>query len=236
MNFTRRTALKAIAGVLMAPTVTLRKTVDREAILRAFCDDIESIRYGERLMAPIVHGDHVWATNARELIRAVDYGFERDGGEGRVPNLHQCFDTLYRPGKFSDFRLPRIEDLAHRPDVAHGIGVCPLCDDRRVSYGEFYPTDQETANNLPCYDPDDNTIRDKSCPLCRGKDYTGPSVLLIHGVPFSYSRVKKLALVPNCRVAINHDGPSSHGRSEILCFEGDGFSGVAMPIVGAEKV
>lgn len=236
MQLSRRTILKSLAAVVMAPTVALRKTVDREAILRAFCDDEESIRYGTKLMAPIVHDDHVWATNAREMIRAVDFGFERDGGEAHLPPLTKTWEAMYRPEKFTDFHLPRIEELTHRTDC----NSCPLCDDRRVSYGDHYPTDYETVENLPDYDPDDNTIRDKSCPLCRGRNYNGPSVMLIGGQPFRYARLKKLSLIPNCRVSVI--GPVGkeilkwQGPSPVLCFAGDGFQGMAMPLVHAEKV
>lgn len=235
MQLSRRTVLKSIAAVVMAPTVTLRKAVDREAILGAFVDDIESCRYGTRLMSPMVHNEHVWATNGRELIRTFDNGFERDGGEGRLPDLTGIWDTLWRPDKFADFSLPRISELTHRP--CNGYAVCPVCGNRRVSYGPHYPTDYETAENLPDYDPDDNTIRDVSCQACRGREYRGPSVLLIQGIPFQYHRIKKLAMVPNCRVSVTGTikHPANKHPSPLLCFQGDGFNGLAMPLIDAER-
>lgn len=235
MQLSRRTVLKSIAAVVMAPTVTLRKTVDREAILGAFVDDIESCLYGTRLMSPMVHNEHVWATNGRELIRTFDNGFERDGGEDRLPDLTGTWDALWRPDGFADFRLPRISELTHHP--CNEYAVCPVCDNRRVSYGPTYPEWHCPVANEYDWDVDDNTIRDSSCPACHGKEYQGPSVFLIQGVPFQYYRIKKLAMVPNCRVSVTGSikNPANKHASPVLCFQGDGFSGLAMPLIDAER-
>lgn len=221
----RRTALKIVGSALFAPIVKLRQAVDQERLLRAFCDDDSGGgRYD--LADPFSFGSLTYASDYRHVVRA-ELSSRIEDGTRRIPDVHQVWDRYWQPSQFVPFELPDVDSpLLLMPDCKYG-GVCPLCDDRRLSFGEHYPSSQEESDALIDYDPDDNTVRDSSCPLCNGQTFLGPSQLLVCGVKLSYSRLKPLAALPNVRVAGNLRQESTEGP---LVFKADGFEGLAMGI------
>lgn len=227
MTITRRSALKSLAATvaaIMVPTVRLRPAIDREALLARFClpSDVPS-RWD--LHAPFLHGRLAYATDARWMARAELPSVECDG-ERLLPRVEQAWKNAWNPtGAFRPFDLPPIDALT-LGDLDGDWGSCPECDNRRVSFGDSYPTDQTAADELPDYDPDDNTIRDVSCPRCHGRPYLGPNRAMIGGVILDYTRLKTIAQVPNVEVApAVHASITSH---DCLLFRGDGFEGILM--------
>ncbi len=220
---TRRTALKGLAAACMAPLVNLRPEIDRERILKGFCDDIESLRYGDLLKRPFGVGSLTYATDARHIVRTELVNRVEDG-ERKIPDVEWVWEHYCEmSGKFRPFELPPVERLTLHRDYCS----CPLCGDRRVSLGPNYP--EWGPNGEPAdyeltrlsYDVDDNSIRDKSCPLCHGLTYHGPNVLEVCGVVMQYTRLKPIANIPNVMIA-----PSM--REGALLFSGDGFEGIAL--------
>lgn len=213
--------MKSLAALTLAPLVTLRKTIDREKLLAAFCDD-DNYRYD--FAKPFGYGSLTYATDSRFICRA-EIADRKEDGDIKLPyNFGEAWPTLWKPaGEFLPLELPPIEALTLCTDERWG-GICPLCGNRRVSLGDCYPP--ECSDYKWCdvmgYDPDDNTIRDKSCGLCHGKDYHGPSLFRYGPHLLSYHRMKPIAALPNTRVAVNIkcDGP--------LLFQADGFEGMAM--------
>lgn len=213
----------------MAPIVTLRREVDREALLSAFCDTQESSRYD--LTSPFGHGQLTYASDSRHICRA-EIANRIENGERRLPgNLNQVWDCYWKPSApLSYFELPRWQDakLANHGSSQYVFGVCPECGDRRISFGDEYPN-EETMKRLEAkygYDIDDNTYRDPKCQACKGKDWTGPWLINVCGVPMDYTRMKPIAALPNVRVAASQydDGASA------IIFEADGFEGIAMGV------
>jgi hypothetical protein len=227
----RRSALQIIGASLFAPIVRLRPTVDREKLLRAFCDDWGISRYD--LDQPFNVGSLTYASDSRSAVRAELCSAVEDGTR-RIPDMDCVWQRLWHPSEFVPFELPPVDSpLLVKPlPVGNfmGMGTCPLCDDRRISFGEHYPSSLDEERTLPGYDPDDNTYRDPSCPLCRGMDFTGPSELIVQGVRMNYSRLKPIAALPNVRVAGNLRHVESGGP---LVFKADGFEGLAMGLSGA---
>ncbi len=225
----RRSALKTIGLTLFAPIVRLRQTVDRENLLRAFCADTGYARYD--LESPFNFGSLTYAADYCSAVRAELSGLIEDGSR-QIPDMEKVWGQYWHPGRFVPFELPAVDSpLLVAPAKNDWGGVCPLCDDRRLSFGDSYPASiDETPKD---YDPDDNTYRDPSCPLCRGNAFYGPSQLIVEGVRMSYSRLKPIAALPNVRVARNLRAPDKSAFCEIagpLVFKADGFEGLAMGI------
>lgn len=224
MNVTRRTAIKAMAASLMVPCIRLRPEIDSEKLLAAFCDNQQCYRYS--LEQPFGVGSLTYATDGKHMCRA-ELVNRHEEGNRPLPNIDEAWRNHWKPEScFRPFELPSIESgklLVPKPTRLgwSPTGTCPLCDDRRISFGEFYP---ESFDDVPPgYDPDDNTYRDPSCPLCHGLDYSGPSRLYINGVLMSYSRLKPIAMLPNVRIAMS-------AVPHCLLFQADGFEGAAMGI------
>lgn len=228
LTLNRRTTLKILGAAIMAPCVNLRTEIDRERLLAAFCDDNDWQRYD--FDRPFAIGSLTYATDARHMVRA-ELPARIEEGERRLPKgIEQVWSEWWQPQDFQPFHLPPVESLTLLPDQRWG-GTCPVCDDRRISIGDRYPQSNDEAAELPEYDPDDNTIRDASCPLCRGRAYYGPCRVRLCGRLMDYSRVKPIAALPNVRVAATkHYHPESP-----LLFVADGFEGMAMGLIEDDR-
>lgn len=220
---TRRTALKVCASFLSAPIVRLRAEVDRELLLSAFVCPRGHRHSRYDLIAPFCVGSLTYATDAIHICRSELVNREETLKTRRIPgNL----DELYRShftgsGSWRDFELP---DWRKCENPNSDIYSCPECGGRRVSLGEYYPDNDwitsSSAEELD-YDVDDNTTRDPSCNVCHGKTWRGPSLLVVSGVHFEYSRLKAMAALPNVRVARS-------AQDDAIVFRADGFEGIAM--------
>lgn len=221
---TRRTAIGTMMAGMLAPLVKLRPEIDRERILRSFCLDFETYRYS--IKDPFGFGSATYATDGRHVVRTELVSRVEDGSR-RVPNMDELWRVYWSEnGSWRPFELPAIDALTDYSEYL----PCPLCDDRRVSLGdeypEFGPTGEPVDHSLSVYgyDVDDNSIRDKSCPLCRGLIYHGPNAVRFQGVLMSYTRLKPIAAIKNVELVA---GNPTH-RS--LLFRGDGFEGIALGI------
>lgn len=218
MQINRRAALKSLAAAVMVPCVRLREDIDREAIMAGFC-------YTDRCLydidKPFTVGSLTYATDARWAIRAELSGAAHDG-ERILPPIERAWKKYWVPqGAFREFELPHWSHASVTP--ARTWGHCPECGDRRVSYGDCYPP-ADALNNKNWvlahdYDIDDNTVRDKSCAVCRGKEWKGPCQIRVLGHLHDYWRLKRILSLPSGRIA---------SAPECLLFVADGFEGVSM--------
>lgn len=227
MNVTRRTAIAAGIAALFAPTVRLRSEIDRERLLNGFLDT-EAFVYDHT--KPYHLGGWTYATDSRHMAWAELCKPDEDGGQRRIPRIEEARRRCFQPTRWVDLKLPPIASL----DVnTNWDGLCPVCGNRRVSFGKFYPTVEwiEKHHERTHYDVDDNTIRDPSCGFCRGGQREDmPSVATVCGMPFSYWRLLPIAAIPGVRVSateILRATPLTE-PSKVLCFEADGIQGVAM--------
>lgn len=220
-TITRRNTLKAIAAAIMCPTIRLREAIPDERLLMAFCD-LDSWRYD--FTKPFGHGSLTYASDSRAMIRC-ELASRHEDGERRLPkNVTQVWDSHWRPS--AEWRSLTDDDLRPTERVT---GACPHCGDRRVSFGEHYPTDQEHADALLDWDPDDNTIRDSSCEHCRGREYTGPSCVRIGGTVHQSWTMRRILALPNPRVC----GVPDRNFGVVL-FLADGFEGISMGMIDGE--
>lgn len=206
----------------MAPIVTLRPAVDREALLSRFVDDIEGTRFD--LTAPFSCGSLTYATDAKSICRA-ELANREFNGERRLPNVAECWERYWRPATpFRQLVLPRIDELT----ITLEYGICPLCDGRRIFLGSEYPPMGESGEpdgrTYPDYDCDTNTIADKSCALCRGRPYHGPQCVDVGGVKMQYTRLKPICALPNVVAARSDADPMC------MLFMAEGFDGLAMGV------
>lgn len=226
---TRRTTLKAIAAAIMAPTIHLRQSIPDERLLLSFCDD-ESFRYD--FTKPFGVGSLTYASDCKAMIRC-ELASRIEDGERRLPkNIIDVWDYHWKPS--GEWR-PLTPDDVIPTEWDRITGLCPYCGDRRVSFGEHFPTDQEHADALLDWDPDDNTIRDSSCEHCHGRDYIGPSCVRIAGVEHQAWPMRRILALPNPRVcsAAVMDGRPTEKFHAIL-FKADGFEGISLGMEVAE--
>ena len=230
MNLTRRTVLASLATAaagLMVPTLDLRASDSRESLMKAFVDPDYYTRYD--VNAPFSIDGIAYATNYREIIRG-DLPLAHASGQCRLPPVATVFDQYFHPQlSWRRFSLPPIDSLTYHN------GPCPVCDDRRISYGEHYPASQEIMDSLPDYDVDDNTYRDPSCSFCHGRYDSIPSIFKPFGnIPtfFSYSRMKKIAAIPGVEISFfRRRCPEKDSIEGMLLFRSDDFEGIACPII-----
>lgn len=224
MNLTRRTVLKSIAAALMAPTVRLRSGIDREALMRPFCDTDEGFRY--HLNAPFQQGSLTYCTDAWRIIRA-ELTCPELVGERRLPNATGLYEKHWRDGDWIPIGRPMISELLVSRDNEYGC-TCPSCFGRRVSLGEKHPDFDDPVIDKRVhalgYDIDDNTVGDESCPVCKGLDYYGPGQMEIGGLRYSYAVLAPVFDLPNVKFL-----PSPSDVVPIL-FKADGFEGMVMPL------
>ena len=220
MITTRRTVLKAIAAALMAPTIRLRPEIDREALMRPFCDVDEGYRY--QLNAPFQQGSLTYCTDSRRIIRA-ELTCPEVVGERRLPDAAGLWNHYWRNGQLRPVERPQISELL-LPRGKDRDGVCPKCLGRRISLGDFYPYSDDKLVN---YDPDDNSVGDESCELCHGLSYYGPSQVEIGGFRFSYHMLAPMYDLPGVMVR-----PPTNNEDDPMLFKADGFEGMVMPLHG----
>ena len=235
---TRRSFAKSIASLLMAPLLKYQpEQIDRHKLLGMFLDDIhyESRRWD--LRRPYVVGDYSYASDGRIMARISTSEAEHDDELIQIPPVEKAWSNLFQPDSFKPFRLADIDEL--QPAERH-FGICPMCLNRRVSLGNNYPISTTPASELPDYDPDDNTIRDKSCELCHGKEYTAHCYQQIGESQICFRFAKILAEIPGCEVScgpvvtnfrtVDIPTPVTLFRSEI------GIAGIVMPVVKTRGV
>lgn len=220
MSISRRTALKALAAVAMAPCVKLRTEIDAERLLAAFVCPYKSLLYD--IDAPFGVGSLTYATDAKKMCRA-EIANRVENGERTLPNVQLAWNNLWVPDReFVPFALPPVESLTL--GGASDWGTCPLCSGRRKFLGDTYPDWEwcdSVAARLCDYDIDTNTTLDPSCELCKGRTYHGPWQVRVAGVLMDYSQLKPVAALPNVRI-------SKSRVDDCLLFIADGFEGMAM--------
>lgn len=217
---TRRTVLKAIAASIMAPTIQLRNTVADERLLMQFCD-AEYMRYD--LSKPFGVGSLTYATDSRAMIRC-ELAARVEDGERRLPrNVMDIWKGYFKPTDWIDLTPDNIRPT----EMAYVTGSCPYCGDRRVSFGDDYPTDQEFVDERCIdWDPDDNTIRDASCEHCHGRWYDGPTLVRICGVIHQSFLLRRILSLPNPQVCCSK--ASNVKEPDVLLFRADGFEGITL--------
>lgn len=221
MRLSRRSTLKAIAAAIMAPTIHLREAIPDERLLMAFCNpDVFRFDFDK----PFGVGSLTYASDSYSLIRC-ELASRVEDGERHLPkNVIEVWDAFYRPTQWRDLTP---DDLIPTEGVT---GLCPYCGDRRVSFGVQWPTDQEYADDLPDWDPDDNTIRDKSCKHCHGCYYEGPSCVRIGGILHDSWRLRRILALPNPRVCAAAVVSDDERISRAIVFKADGFEGISLGI------
>lgn len=216
----RRTFLKAAAAVICAPRIELRPAIDREKLMLAFCDP-DATRYS--LEAPFGVDSLTYATDSYAMIRG-ELANRSELADRRIPNVTPVWNDLWHPRAWIDFD-PSLLTPTLTTDGPH---LCPQCGCARVSLGDTYPdmTDSDEVQRIYSlgYDIDDNTIRDKSCSLCKGLEYDGPDVSNLLGIYHSTFYVKRIAAIPNVQIS------RSCADGDVVLFRGDGFEGVSLGI------
>ena len=228
MNISRRGFGKILAAFTMVPTIELRKQIDQEKLLAAFCDqDLYKVHYD--LEKPFGFGSLTYATDARHMVRTELAG-RIENGERRLPrNVGEVWEKFFAFDgyRLRPFQLPPIQSCIVGPNDLTDPSTCPMCDGRRISLGDEYLTEEQLEEIQAYkrgYDVDDNSVYDDSCELCKGRTYYGPTCLRIDGVLFNYSRLKPIAALPNVRVVKSRE-------PGCIAFVADGFEGVAVGLV-----
>jgi hypothetical protein len=229
----RRSFTKAMASLLVVPLLKFQpQVIDRHKLLSMFLEEDCYSRFD--LTRPYVVGDFSYGTDGRAMARIDTNKSEHEDETIKMPPIQKAWDTHYQPSQdWRSFKLAEYDQLVLSQDDMWWGGSCPMCDDRRVSFGENYPTDQTTADELPDYDPDDNTIRDVSCELCHGKRYRGGSHQVIGGQLIAYRYAKKLAAIPGCEICasdLKHGNSHVSMKTQNVLFRSDiGISGIVLP-------
>jgi hypothetical protein len=227
MQLSRRSVLKGIAAAMMAPTIQLRASVPDERLLLPFCAS-EFSRYS--LDAPFGWGSLTYASDSRAMIRA-EIGNRQEVGERRLPNVQQVWDCWFRPAP--QWRPLTPSDI--EPTAQDEVGRCWLCGDRRVSYGPDFPEVNEFGQfadercNRLGYDIDNNTIRDESCPRCKGRDFGHNTLCELFGQEHQSHNLRRIVALPNVMVCASLHHPEQHAPA--LLFKADGFEGIALGLV-----
>jgi hypothetical protein len=213
------TAAVALAG-LFRPTVLLRESIDREAILKKFCERYPlNTRYA--IAEPFSVDSLTYATDGRWMIRA-ELAAPIDAGEPkRRPPVHEVFDRWDHSRAMREMESPTDSDLLWGSGLA-----CPHCQDKRVDVSD----DWERYADALDFDGDDCTIGDRNCPVCwdpvlnRGRG-AYPCMVKIGGYHFEAVRVREILAIPGMRVGA---APAwfENRRVGVLQFEGNGFQGI----------
>ena len=210
----RRTFMKAIAASMTVPIIDLRPAVPRENLLLQFCDP-EYLRYN--LSQPFGVGSLTYATDSHAMIRT-ELLNRSEVGEMRIPPVGKVWHDYWNPvGQWRE-----LDQKILTPTLTREWQLCPKCGDARVSYGEAYPNDWTDLMNKYGYDPDDNTIRDRSCDVCHGMDYTDPAMSDVLGVVHSSFMLKRIAALPNPMIC------RSANSEHAVLFRADGFQGISL--------
>ncbi len=231
MQVSRRSVLKGIAAAMMCPTIQLRASVPDERLLLPFCDSYCS-RYS--FDAPFGYGSLTYATDARAMIRC-ELANRQEVGEKRLPkDIDNVWGRWFKPA--SQWRPLTPADI--QPTVESDCAECFTCGDRRVSIGDEYP--EFTSDGVLKYswlrrlqyDCDDNTIRDESCPACRGLSTGHKNIAVLFGEEHRAHSLKRILALPNVLVCKSEFDPKEHAPA--LLFRADGFEGIALGLVPKE--
>lgn len=222
----RRTVLKSIAAALMCPNITLRQSFPDERLLAAFCE--QGCRIWD-LESPFGLGSLTYATDRVTLIRC-ELPSRLEEGERRLP---RCV-----PQVWEDYWHPKQQWVPLTPESAKPVESykkimwqpCPQCDSAAsVSLGTEYPdfSNQQIDRDITRfgYDVDTNCIRDKSCPVCHGLDYNGPSVAVVDGVRHSAYLLKRILALPGAEVC------QSQSMPQAILFRANGFEGISVGVM-----
>lgn len=207
--------MKAIGAAMTVPIIDLRKSVPRENLLLQFCG--EDSRY--RLDQPFGVGSLTYATDARAMIRA-ELVTRNEVGEMRLPPVARVWGEHWNPtGQWRE-----LDEKMMEPTIIKEFQSCPKCGGEKVSFGEGYPPPPEVFGLITnySYDVDDNTLRDRSCSLCHGLDYTDPAWSDVLGVHHNSHMLKRIAALPNAMVCL------SASREDAILFRADGFQGISL--------
>jgi len=197
---TRRGFLATAAASLLLPKLQLVPQYDLHALAQKWCerDTWPTKRYD--LTAPYVMGDHVYATDARAMVRFRDPWMHTDG-EARIPRQTlEIWNGFWLPE-------PRWVPLPRRIETRNGDdGVCWKCHQRNVDclacygYGEQiclpggYTVKCKTCNGLGVY-------HDPACDVCHGRyDLELPTVAVIDDRLFALEYVSLLRELPGVRL------------------------------------
>lgn len=224
MNLSRRSVLKALAASLAAPVIQLRPEIPDEKLLLAFCSESEWRPIWKPLEKPFGIDSLTYATDRFAMIRCeLPNRLEID--EIELPSVRDVWKKYWEPT--GQWQLLTPDDVT--PIKHDSWEPCPGCANRRVSLGENYPdfNDPVVSSSMDRYDydVDDNTIRDRSCPVCHGLKSSAKNVCVISGVEHSLWRLKKIAALPNvsvCRTAFDE---------HTILFRADGFEGISKGMV-----
>lgn len=231
----RRVFTKSLTALLAVPLLKFQpESIDRHKLLSMFVDEDVYSRYD--LTRPYVVGDFSYGTDGRAMARISTNEDEHDDQKIKMPPIQNAWDHHYQPNEvWKPFKLAEYDQLVATEDDRKFGGTCPKCDDHRVSFGLTYPTNQTAGDELPDYDPDDNTIRDVSCDLCHGKPYRKGSNQLIEGQLIAFRYAKKLAAIPSCQYCVTdfkHGDSSVTQKSQNVLFRSEiGINGIVLPVV-----
>lgn len=215
---TRRSFLKAIAAAVMAPTIQLRNTVPAEQILLSFCRENDDFRWN--IDKPFASGSLTYATDAKAMIRC-ELANRLEDGERRLPPVEPVWRDLWLPDQW----IP-LSELDQSPKDSVNSGLCPECGGRRIQLKEYPNINDPGFSGYvgPDWDPDENTIGDRSCKTCRGEEFSGPSISRICGIQHNTYSLKRIAAIPDVKVCRSR----SEKWKEALLFKADGFEGISL--------
>ena len=217
----RRSFVKAAAAAVLFPTINLRPNVPDERLLMAFCGGPRYPHYD--IAKPFGVGSLTYATDGYAMVRC-ELANRQEDEPRRLPPALGVWKKHWKPFSLwttadEDFLRPQFYD----PDA-----TCPECGDRRVSCGDTFPDLSapqawEKLQSLE-YDMDEDTIRDESCPVCRGRTANQPNVVELWGERYDAFGLKRLLALPNLKVA------NSIMRGCLL-FQADGFEGITLGMI-----
>lgn len=215
----RRRFVQMIAAAMAVPIIELRPGIPREKLMLNFCCE-DYLRYN--LKQPFGVGSLTYATDSHAMIRT-ELLNRSEVGEMRIPPVEKVWNDYWNPiGQWRE-----LDETMLTPSIIRKYQHCPKCGGVEVSYGEAYPTDNEELFQLVSkygYDVDDNTIRDRSCDVCHGLEYTEAAVSDVLGVFHSSFMLKRIAALPNamvCRSEFDKD-------DNVVLFRADGFHGISL--------
>ena len=213
----RRRFMQAIAAAMSVPIIDLRAGVPREKLLLDFCGE-DYLRYD--LKQPFGVGSLTYATDSKAMIRT-ELANRCEVGEMKIPPVGNVWSAHWEPtGQWRD-----LDETMLTPTIVRKYQSCPKCGGDRVSFGESYPDNHHDWYVLVseyAYDPDDNTIRNRSCDVCHGRDYTGAAVSDVLGIEHSTYNLKRIAALPHAQVC-----RSAYVEHAVL-FRADGFQGISL--------
>lgn len=217
MNTTRRSFLRASLAAALTPIIELRQSVPDEKLMLAFCSESCS-RYD--LKQPFAVGSLTYASDVCAIVRA-EIPNRIEVAQRRLPrNVPSIWRDHWHPDQF----VPLTEELM-RPVANSEYPLCPKCGDARI---DFTPDHRNPDHVELCrvydFDPDEFTIRDKSCDVCHGLEYAGPDIADICGMLHRAFLLRRIAALPNARVCRSRSVPTA------LLFQADGFEGISLGI------